>query len=246
MSIFCSLFKRNGEKWMSGEKEKQKNSHFDGREWFRREVEQRAYAVLKSKNKQFAIDHENDTRAQLADYLKECAEQLEHSPSMYEVIGGEYIAWRFDGWNHAMAEAGLRSPRYVPDKKKTKLFMDEYKNQERLFGGELQKRKAQRNNEKQLRKEAREEEKEARLILEKSWEEEHRTDTDEQLISYVQQCAEELGFTPYRKHVLGSSYITERFGGWYDTLTLAKLPIPEDMKKPSRRKKKQKGNGKKS
>ena len=39
----------------------------------------------------------------------------------------------------------------------------------------------------------------------------HRGDTDEQLLAYVWQCAQELGHTPYPREI---------FGGRYDLRTL--------------------------
>ena len=222
---------------MTNQDQEKKKGHFDSREWFRQEVEKRTYSALRKKNKQFVVDHAKDSREMLIEYLQECANELEHSPDQKEVIGGDYIAYRFDGWSYAIREAALPKPRRVSDRKRTRLFKEEYKQQSKLFMNELRTRKEQRNKDSRTRKETRMAEKEARLALEKVWAEEHRGDTDEQLLLYVQQCAEELGFTPYRKNVLGSDYIAGRFGGWYATLSLAKLPIPEDRKEPSRRKK---------
>lgn len=54
----------------------------------------------------------------------------------------------------------------------------------------------------------------------------HRDDTDEQLISYLQQCAQELGHTPYPREVFGGAMIGERFGGWSRAVGIAGLPYP--------------------
>ena len=54
----------------------------------------------------------------------------------------------------------------------------------------------------------------------------HRDDTDEQLISYLQQCAQELGHTPYPREVFGGAMIGERFGGWSRAVDVAGLPYP--------------------
>ena len=43
---------------------------------------------------------------------------------------------------------------------------------------------------------------------------EHTGDSDLQLITYVRQCAKEMGHTPNGCEVVGGSYIAERFGGW--------------------------------
>lgn len=54
----------------------------------------------------------------------------------------------------------------------------------------------------------------------------HRDDTDEQLIAYLQQCAQELGHTPYPREVFGGAMIGERFGGWSRAVDVAGLPYP--------------------
>ena len=54
----------------------------------------------------------------------------------------------------------------------------------------------------------------------------HRDDTDEQLISYLQQCAQELGHTPYPREIFGGAMIGERFGGWSRAVDAAGLPYP--------------------
>ncbi len=54
----------------------------------------------------------------------------------------------------------------------------------------------------------------------------HRDDTDEQLIAYLQQCAQELGHTPHPREVFGGAMIGERFGGWSRAVDVAGLPYP--------------------
>lgn len=54
----------------------------------------------------------------------------------------------------------------------------------------------------------------------------HRDDTDEQLIAYLQRCAQELGHTPYPREVFGGAMIGERFGGWSRAVDVAGLPYP--------------------
>lgn len=220
-------------------KTQKKRLHFNGREWFQKNVDSRTDAALQKKNKEFAAEHAADSKKELIDYLKACAEKLEHTPNRNEVIGGRYIARRFDGWENAILEAGLPLSLKRVDRKKTRLYQDEYKVQAELIMNELQERKNQKIAEQQKRQEQQQEAKEELLTEEHIWAKEHQNDTDENLIDYVCQCAEKLGHTPYRREVLGSKCIAERFGGWYETLVLAKLPIPKDMKPPSDRKKRQ-------
>ena len=51
--------------------------------------------VVAYKNAQFIIEHQHDTLEQLTAYLKSCMEDIGHPPAMVEVIGGEYIEYRF-------------------------------------------------------------------------------------------------------------------------------------------------------
>ena len=43
------------------------------------------------------------------------------------------------------------------------------------------------------------------------------------LIEYVRRCADEMGYTPAEKEVIGGSYIARRFGGWPAVLKEAQL-----------------------
>ena len=54
--------------------------------------------VIAYKNVQFIIEHQHDTLEQLTAYLKSCMEDIGHPPAMVEVIGGEYIEYRFGSW----------------------------------------------------------------------------------------------------------------------------------------------------
>ena len=59
----------------------------------------------------------------------------------------------------------------------------------------------------------------------------HAKDTNEQLIAYVQQCAEDLGHTPHMTEVIGGPYIMFRFDGWAKMLQEAGLPT--NVRNPS-------------
>ena len=54
----------------------------------------------------------------------------------------------------------------------------------------------------------------------------HAADTDEQLLTYLHQCAIHLGHTPWPREITGGSYIEQRFGTWKAALLKAKLPRP--------------------
>ena len=59
----------------------------------------------------------------------------------------------------------------------------------------------------------------------------HGKDTKEQLITYVQQCAEDLGHTPHVTEIIGGPFIKFRFDGWSKVLQAAGLPT--NVKKPA-------------
>ena len=59
---------------------------------------------------------------------------------------------------------------------------------------------------------------------ENSFTQAHDTDTDEELLMYLRQCADELGHSPCRKEIAGWLLIETRFGTWLDALQKAGLP----------------------
>ena len=62
-----------------------------------------ARRIIARKNTQFILDHQNDTLEQLSAYLQACMEDIGHPPARVEVIGGDYIEYRFDGsWQKAL------------------------------------------------------------------------------------------------------------------------------------------------
>ena len=58
--------------------------------------------LIERKNTQFILDHQNDTLDQLSAYLKACMEDIGHPPARVEVIGGDYIEYRFGTWHKAL------------------------------------------------------------------------------------------------------------------------------------------------
>ena len=51
--------------------------------------------VIAYKNVQFILEHQNDTLEQLSAYLQSCMEDIGHPPAPVEVIGADYIIYRF-------------------------------------------------------------------------------------------------------------------------------------------------------
>ena len=68
-----------------------------------------------------------------------------------------------------------------------------------------------------------------------SFAEEHKGDTQEQLIAYVREFANELGRTPNAGEVIGGPYIASRFGSWERLLNQAGLTKPGTMPQMERR-----------
>ena len=54
--------------------------------------------VIAYKNVQFILEHQNDTLEQLSAYLQSCMEDIGHPPAPVEVIGADYIIYRFGSW----------------------------------------------------------------------------------------------------------------------------------------------------
>lgn len=62
-----------------------------------------------------------------------------------------------------------------------------------------------------------------------TFEKEHQTDTEEQLLDYVRQEAARLRYTPNPGDLIGGPYIYKRFGNWERVVALCGLPKPGKM-----------------
>lgn len=62
---------------------------------------------------------------------------------------------------------------------------------------------------------------------------EHENDSDEQLLSYVRECAQKLGHSPWSREIVGGEMILKRFESWELVLRKAKLPQPTIANKPA-------------
>jgi hypothetical protein len=61
----------------------------------------------------------------------------------------------------------------------------------------------------------------------------HRNDTDEELLQYLKKSAAELGRIPFKREVVGFTYLKSRFGPW--PRVLEKAGLKEPRKKKARR-----------
>ena len=213
----------------------EKKNYFDARAYVNQQLAIRTDQALQEKNKQFAIDHAKDSRAQLIAYVLQCKEELGRTPAMTEIIGGAYIGYRFDGWVKMLQAAGLPLHTKEPDHTARKIYRNELKNQAKLLKEEKAAARIQNTAAKEARAEQAREAQAARKERDRVWGEKHREDTDEQLLSYVKAVASDLGQTPRKSEVIGGEYICERIGSWALICTLAELPLPKELKPPKKK-----------
>lgn len=111
------------------------------------ELERRTIAGLQASHKAFAQEHQGTGREQLLEYVRQCAQEIGHSPCSGEVIGGPYIAKRFGaGWGRVLQEARLPpAPDPSLPAKKWRVYKLEYKRQTKLYRQEKARRKKTKN-----------------------------------------------------------------------------------------------------
>ena len=199
--------------------------------YFERIVRKRAITALTEKEAQFREEHTKDTQEELAAYVLTCAERLGHSPTAREVIGGKYIAERFESWEAVLRAAGLTRPHRAPNYENRMIFRQEIELQKKKFA----EGKKTARQEREARQAVRLEEEKAASQREAAFSEAHAADTDEQLLQYLRDCAARLGHTPYKREVVGSALIKEHFVTWSVALIEAGLTLPKDMKPPKPR-----------
>ena len=73
---------------------------------------------------------------------------------------------------------------------------------------------------------------EAIELQEKNFAEEHSNDTNEQLLSYLKSCFNQLSHVPWQMEVVGGTMIAERFGSWNQALIAAGFSTDLARKKP--------------
>ena len=210
--------------------EKGARGRFRGDLWLEQQIDQRVKTALRQKQETFEKEHQQDTEEQLLDYVRQEAEKLRYTPNPGDLIGGPYIYKRFGNWERVVALCGLPKPGKIPPMKSRTIYKEEYRRQLILFRQERQKEQEIRAAEVQNRKEQAKVEEEARMERDRLWGEAHESDTDEQLLSYLKRCAEDLGHSPVKAEVEGGSYIAKRLVSWPLALQLAELPLPKGMK----------------
>ena len=215
--------------------EKRMRNRFRGDLWLEQQVGQRTKAVLQKKQETFEKEHQTDTEEQLLDYVRQEAAKLRYTPNPGDLIGGPYIYKRFGNWDRVVALCGLPKPAKMLTMKSRTIYKEEYKRQLELFRQERRAQQKTRSEAVQARKEQTKLVEAARIERDRQWGEVHASDTDEQLLEYLRQCAERLGHSPVKAEVEGGNYIAKRFATWPLALQLAELPLPKGMKPAGKR-----------
>lgn len=107
--------------------------------------------ALEAKESEFALNHANDTDAQLLDYLVDEARRLHHTPWPREIVGGKLLLERFGTWEHAISSAGLLPMTTSNNTSQFALYKKELeiqKNEYRLKKLEKKRKAAQRQKAK--------------------------------------------------------------------------------------------------
>ena len=85
--------------------------------------------VIAYKNVQFILEQQNDTLEQLSAYLQSCMEDIGHPPAPVEVIGADYIIYRFGSWQKAIRtfySGKITNTKNPPPFKERKIVRDLY------------------------------------------------------------------------------------------------------------------------
>lgn len=212
---------------------KEKVPYFDHNRWREQKLKAMVNVAMKEKNAAFVEEHRNDTDEQLLDYLRACARKLGHTPHPGEIYGSYLLTQRFSGWANAVSAAGLTNPVHQLSREQCRIYTDELRTQERMFKENREKDKAARKTAKQEQAELAHAEKQARLERDTRWGEANGHMTDEELLTYLCECAETLGHVPYSNEVVGGRYISQRFGGWGMAIYRAGLPELKGVKGPT-------------
>ena len=79
----------------------------DNRALHERKMNEAARLEISRRNIEFILEHQKDSAAELAKYLRRCQAELGHVPAQSEVLGGDLLALRFGSWVNALAYSGF-------------------------------------------------------------------------------------------------------------------------------------------
>ena len=126
----------------------------DNRALHERRMKERTRTVISKRNIEFILAHQNDSLKELAQYLRECKEELGHVPAQTEVLGGDLLELRFGSWKMALSFCGFENFRGVAlsdlSLERTAIFQEEY---ERLSAQHIKDKEARKKQAKADRRE---------------------------------------------------------------------------------------------
>ena len=100
---------------------------------------------LEQKENAFLSEHEQDSDEALAQYLRESAAGLGHTPHEKEILGTELILRRFGSWQEAIKKAGLNPPNTPNKPTRFQRYILEEQAQKKLYAQKkAQKKEAAR------------------------------------------------------------------------------------------------------
>ena len=79
----------------------------DNRALHERKMNEAARLEISRRNIEFILEHQKDSAAELARYLRRCQAELGHVPAQSEILGGDLLALRFGSWVNALAYSGF-------------------------------------------------------------------------------------------------------------------------------------------
>ncbi len=174
-------------------------------------VQKEAIAHRKKLEREFRDSHRGWTDEQLLNYLANICRRMGRNPKEHEVTGSTYLKERLRRpWKEIvrlarqMPGAGPELAAAPPEKEEPVLTETPQSSDDTL----------------------------RRIAQDRAFAEAHSGDTDEELLAYLRQRAEELGHAPTKAEVVGAAYIKERFVYWNIALTLAGLPMPAGTRPP--------------
>ena len=82
--------------------------------WLKSAAAAEAQEAKLRKDRQWALEHSNESGEALIEYVQKCAEDLERPPLSKEVEGSAYHIERFGSWGTLLTLAGIPLPAGVP------------------------------------------------------------------------------------------------------------------------------------
>ena len=137
----------------------------DNRALHEKKMNEAARLEISRRNIEFILEHQKDSAAELAKYLRRCQAELGHVPAQSEVLGGDLLALRFGSWGNALAYSGfpVSTGQAVSNfpLERTALFQAEYERQSAMHAQAKKEHKKQAEQARRERKAEKKREKKA-------------------------------------------------------------------------------------